>query len=102
MFDHVGIYASNLERSKVFYEAVLPPLGYELLEDNEAGESRWALSAPSVQAVDSFHAAGLGAGGTDNGTPGPRATPRPYYAAFLLDPDGNNVEAGFRERRGKP
>jgi len=125
MFDHVGLYASNFERSKAFYGAVLPPLGYNLLEDNQAGERRWlvfgaappppffvvawfpdrsvqpihfAFSAPSARAVDSFHAAGLAAGGTDNGAPGPRATPRPHYAAFLLDPDGNNVEAGFRER----
>jgi catechol 2,3-dioxygenase-like lactoylglutathione lyase family enzyme len=85
MFDHVGIYASNLDRSKMFYEAA------PLIEDNKAGESRWlvfgaappppffvvawspdrsvqpihlAFSASSARAVDSFHAAGLGAGGT--------------------------------------
>ena len=42
------------------------------------------------------HTAGVSAGGTDNGAPGPRTAEYPYYAAFLLDPDGNNVEAGFR------
>ncbi len=53
-----------------------------------------AFAAQDRQAVDRFHAAGMKAGGRDNGAPGPRADYGPkYYAAFLLDPDGNNVEA---------
>ena len=57
-----------------------------------------ALQAPSREAVEAFHRNALGAGGTDNGGPGLRGTPElPYYAAFALDPDGNNVEAGIRE-----
>jgi catechol 2,3-dioxygenase-like lactoylglutathione lyase family enzyme len=57
-----------------------------------------ALTAMDRKAVDAFHAAGLEAGGIDNGAPGLRQTAgRGYYAAFLLDPDGNNIEAGVRE-----
>ena len=123
MFDHVGVHVSDYEASKGFYSSTLPGLGYELLQENEAGGGRWlvfgvgapapffvvawspdravqpvhlAFSAPSESAVDRFHAAGLSAGGKDNGQPGPRPGPSPYYAAYLLDPDGFNVEAGFR------
>ena len=123
MFDHVGIHVSDLETSKRFYSAILAELGYELLQENEAGGGRWlvfgtgavapflvvasspdravepvhlALVAPSPTSVDRFHAAGLAAGGRDHGAPGPRAGASPYYAAYLLDPDGLNVEAGFR------
>ena len=57
-----------------------------------------ALTAKDRKAVDAFHAAGLEAGGIDNGRPGPREGAWPgYYGAFLLDPDGNNIEAAFRE-----
>src|SRR5215510_8299726 len=130
MFDHVGIVASDLERGKRFYEAVLEPLGHRLLEDHTqpdgtgwlvfgtgrpqspffvvaAGRpSFWAagheparspihvaFSAPSKDAVDRFHAAGLSRGVRSNGEPGIRR--KPYYCAFLIDPDGNNVEAGL-------
>lgn len=55
-----------------------------------------AFEAPSDDAVDRFHAAGLVRGGVDNGPPGARAARTPWYAAYLLDPDGNNVEDGFR------
>ena len=56
------------------------------------------LKAPDRAAVDRFHQAALAAGGRDNGAPGPRGpTEMKYYAAFVLDPDGNNVEAGIRE-----
>ena len=123
MFDHVGIHVSDFEASRRFYCAVLPELGYELLQDNEAGGGRWlvvgtgpgapffvvawdpahrvepvhlAFVAPSESAVDAFHAAGLASGGADHGAPGPRPGPWPYYAAYLHDPDGLNVEAGFR------
>jgi len=55
-----------------------------------------AFVAPNREAVDAFHRAGLQNGGRDNGAPGPRRSSTEYYAAFLVDPDGNNVEAGFR------
>jgi catechol 2,3-dioxygenase-like lactoylglutathione lyase family enzyme len=60
-----------------------------------------AFAAQSRAAVDAFHTAALQAGGTDNGPPGLRGGGYPpgYYAAFVLDPDGNNMEAVFRERR---
>lgn len=55
-----------------------------------------AFSAPDKAAVDAFYQAGLAAGGRDNGAPGPREGAGNYYGAFLLDPDGNNIEACFR------
>ncbi len=56
-----------------------------------------AFVAPSQQAVDDFHRAALAAGGRDNGPPGPRTTGQEsYYGAFVLDPDGNNIEACYR------
>jgi catechol 2,3-dioxygenase-like lactoylglutathione lyase family enzyme len=57
-----------------------------------------AFSAPDRASVDAFHKAALANGGTDNGAPGPRGPAEmKYYGAFALDPDGNNIEAGFRE-----
>ena len=116
MFDHVGLRVSNLDTSLKFYEAALAPLGHvagpkganyaglgprdapalwlHLVEPGKTGAAHLAFSAASRAAVDKFHAAGLEAGGRDNGAPGPRADYGPtYYAAFLVDPDGNNVEA---------
>lgn len=55
-----------------------------------------AFTADSASAVDAFYHAGLEEGGTDHGKPGPRSSSTPYYAAYLIDPDGNNVEAGYR------
>ena len=55
-----------------------------------------AFRAPDAAAVDAFHAAALAAGGRDNGPPGPRSGFKRYYAAFVLDPDGNNIEAAIR------
>jgi len=55
-----------------------------------------AFVATNREAVDAFHRAGMQNGGRDNGAPGPRRSSTDYYAAFLIDPDGNNVEAGFR------
>lgn len=120
MLDHVGIEVSDLARSKAFYERALAPLGIELLmeldsaagfgKDTEHGPkpffwigargrpavsgSHFAFGVRSTDEVDAFHAAALAAGGTDNGAPGPRPIYHPgYYGAFVLDPDGNNVEA---------
>jgi catechol 2,3-dioxygenase-like lactoylglutathione lyase family enzyme len=115
MFDHIGFGVSDYQRSKAFYESTLAPLGITLVSehtDQAAGFGRdektfWVESGrPVVSAlhvaftveergiVDAFHAAGLEAGGTDNGGPGLRPIYHPnYYAAFILDPDGNNIEA---------
>lgn len=62
-----------------------------------------AFRATSREAVDAFHRAGLAAGGTDNGAPGLRSGgyPSGYYAAFLVDPDGNNIEAVYRDTEGQ-
>jgi catechol 2,3-dioxygenase-like lactoylglutathione lyase family enzyme len=116
MFDHIGLKVKNLSASTRFYEAALGALGHELGPKDDAyaglgpaGEpALWlyraegpaspgvhvAFQAKSRAAVDAFHARGLAAGGRDNGAPGLRADYAPsYYAAFLIDPDGNNVEA---------
>ena len=116
MYDHIGLRVRDLAASIRFYEAVLAPLGYSLdsRDDASAGfgppgaPALWlygaddaagrgahvAFRAATREAVDRFHAAGLGAGGRDNGAAGPRPDYGPtYYAAFLTDPDGNNVEA---------
>jgi len=117
MYDHIGLKVKDLAASRRFYEAALAPLGHVLgSHDDEsyaglgpAGEpALWlyaakdakgpgthvAFRAPDHAAVAAFHKAGLKAGGTDNGGAGARADYSPtYYAAFLIDPDGNNVEA---------
>jgi catechol 2,3-dioxygenase-like lactoylglutathione lyase family enzyme len=115
MFDHVGLRVRDLEASARFYAAVLAPLGHVLGPRDEAsagfgpagspalwlhategagGGVHVAFKAANPDVVARFHAAGLEAGGRDNGGPGPRPDYGPtYYAAFLIDPDGNNVEA---------
>jgi catechol 2,3-dioxygenase-like lactoylglutathione lyase family enzyme len=115
MYDHIGLRTKNIDASVRFYTAALAPLGYELCARDESGAgfgpagapALWlypasgegsrahvALHAPNHAAVDRFHSGGLAAGGRDNGAPGLRADYSPkYYAAFLIDPDGNNIEA---------
>lgn len=115
MYDHIGLKVKDVEASARFYAAALEPLGCKLQSQDDSGAgfgpegetglylyrakgtgpgTHVALRAPDRAAVDRFHAAGLEAGGRDNGKPGLRADYSPtYYAAFLLDPDGNNVEA---------
>ena len=117
MLDHVGFTVTDYERSKAFYAKALAPLGLTLLMEpsgraagfGEGGkpffwiETRGpavqrglhvAFAVESRETVDAFHAAALAAGGTDNGAPGVRAIYHPtYYGAYVLDPDGNNVEA---------
>lgn len=123
MIDHTGYYVSNLALSRAFYDAALAPLGHRIRRDlgsavgygsdaqaasgGDPAGAFWiaegtpqeprvhlAFTADTHEQVRAFHAAALAAGGRDNGPPGYR--PRyhdHYYAAFVLDPDGYNVEA---------
>jgi catechol 2,3-dioxygenase-like lactoylglutathione lyase family enzyme len=123
MIDHVGFPVSDYARSRAFYERALAPLGYALImevtaDHTESGSPAagfgkdgkpdfWiggeggldgilhvAIAAADRAAVDAFHRTALAAGGKDNGAPGVRAHYHPnYYGAFVLDPDGHNVEA---------
>ncbi len=116
MYDHIGLRVKSLEASVRFYESALRALGHVVASRDEAGAGIGPAGAPALwlharaespsggahiafrassrTAVDTFHRDGLKAGGRDNGRPGVRADYAPtYYAAFLLDPDGNNVEA---------
>ena len=111
MFDHVGLPVTDLDASAAFYRAVLAPLGFaQTAADGEYVEFgalalgqgdapqplHFAFIAETREAVDAFHAAGIAAGYRDNGPPGLRHYAADYYAAYLLDPDGHNVEAVHR------
>jgi catechol 2,3-dioxygenase-like lactoylglutathione lyase family enzyme len=123
MIDHVGFAISDYERGKAFYTKALAPLGYALIMEVAAkdtasgypaagfgiggkpdfwigGEGKLekplhiAIAAKDRASVDAFHRAALAAGGRDNGAPGLRPHYHPnYYGAFVLDPDGHNIEA---------
>ena len=122
MLDHLGLAVADLARSRVFYEAALRPIGIELLMEVTAAQTGhgnglgfgangkpffWigdrspasagvhvAFAVPTRALVDAFHTVALAAGGQDNGAPGLRPHYHPnYYGAFVLDPDGNNIEA---------
>lgn len=118
LIDHIGLVVRDIEASRRFYKAVLAVL--EIPVGGEADDYFWAdelfvstadspaaagkltgrhhiaFQARDRAMVDAFHAAGLESGGVDNGKPGERPHYHPgYYAAFLLDPDGNNIEAVF-------
>lgn len=126
MIDHTGIGVADVARSAAFYDAALGALGLHSAMQLPATDGsdavgygvdypvfridrfhphsikqHTAFTAQSRAEVDAFHAAALKAGGTDNGSPGLRDTgngcPPGYYAAFVLDPDGNNMEAVVHE-----
>jgi catechol 2,3-dioxygenase-like lactoylglutathione lyase family enzyme len=127
MIDHVSVCVRDLDRAARFYQSVLGTIGYQKLREQphtigfgktypefwinhrpqmtplerDSG-SHVAVRAPSVQAVDEFHAAALAEGGECDGPPGPRPEYSPgYYAAFIRDPDGNRIEAvTFRKMQG--
>jgi catechol 2,3-dioxygenase-like lactoylglutathione lyase family enzyme len=118
MLDHLGFAVADFPRSRAFYAAALAPLGMTVHSEGEGwamfgpagrpllwiggrdiagpppGRIHYAFAASDRAAVDAFHAAALAAGGHDNGAPGVRAQYHPnYYAAFVIDPDGHNIEA---------
>ena len=115
MLDHVGLRVSDMAASRAFYERALAPLGYSVQMDfgtvalgfgrdpkpdfwlypsAQPGQLHLAFGAPDRATVDAFHAAALAAGATCNGPPGLRPQYHPnYYGAFVLDPDGVNLEA---------
>ena len=122
MIDHTGLDVSDPARSRRFYEAALAPLGYKVLMEipvqftggavvfgmgvppkpdfwihqgtPQQPRVHIAFTAANKAVVQAFHEAALTAGGRDNGPPGPRPHYHPnYYGAFILDPDGHNIEA---------
>jgi catechol 2,3-dioxygenase-like lactoylglutathione lyase family enzyme len=115
MLDHLAIGVRDLAASRAFYEAALAPLGFGVVMESDsvvafgpparpifwlrgdrdpAAGIHIAFEAGARERVDAFHAAGLAAGGEDNGKPGLRPQYHPhYYGAFIYDPDGNNTEA---------
>jgi catechol 2,3-dioxygenase-like lactoylglutathione lyase family enzyme len=111
LFDHVHLRVADLETSKRFYEAVLQALGLELSGSGDeyfaadelfvsadgppTGNLHFAFQAADEATVRRFHEAALAAGGRDNGAPGEREYHPGYFAAYALDPDGNNVEAVY-------
>ena len=125
MIDHLGFPVSDYARSKAFYERALAPLGYTLIMEVQQNEHDakaagfgangkpdfWiggeggleralhvAITAKDRASVDAFYQAAIAAGGKDNGAPGIRAHYHPnYYAAFVLDPDGHNIEVVCHE-----
>jgi catechol 2,3-dioxygenase-like lactoylglutathione lyase family enzyme len=117
VIDHVTLRVSDFQASKTFYETVLAPVGYaEPWSDDEQRAADWgdlsisqdemplsenvhiAFAARNRDEVHEFHRVALEAGYRDNGPPGERRYHKGYYAAFVLDPDGNNVEAVFHDR----
>lgn len=117
LIDHLQLVVNDLAAAKRFYLAALAaleiPMGGEgddyfwadelfvsskdspAAQGHATGRGHFAFQAKSRDQVDAFHAAAVAAGGRDNGAPGPRPYHPGYYAAFVLDPDGNNVEAVF-------
>lgn len=126
MIDHVQLVVEDLPRSKRFYLATFAAIGVPIggegpdffwadelfvstassraAAGKKTGRVHLAFQAEDRAAVERFHRDGLAAGGTDNGAPGERAYHPGYYAAFLIDPDGNNIEVvhhGLAKRSAK-
>ena len=117
LIDHLQLVVRDLDASRRFYQAVLDVLGIPIGGAGEGyfradelfvstadsvaaggvltGRHHLAFQARDAAMVDAFHRAALASGGTDNGGPGPRPYHPGYYAAFVLDPDGNNIEAVY-------
>jgi catechol 2,3-dioxygenase-like lactoylglutathione lyase family enzyme len=112
LFDHVHLRVRDVDASRRFYRAVFESLGrpdvlvegngffhadelYVDRADGPVSHVHLAFQAADQAAVQAFHRAALAAGGRDNGAPGERAYHPGYYAAFVFDPDGNNIEAVF-------
>ncbi|UBF24630.1 VOC family protein [Kovacikia minuta CCNUW1] len=115
MFDHIGLSVGNLGQSIAFYTTALAPLGIRVVKQGEGWAAMgkadrvefWldtfgtkqlpmhiAFAAENREQVRAFYAGALSAGGRDNGSPGIREIYHPnYYGAFVIDPDGHNVEA---------
>jgi catechol 2,3-dioxygenase-like lactoylglutathione lyase family enzyme len=130
VIDHIGVGVRDFEESLDFYSRALGPLGFERVafidadnrsagfgvhgrddfwihEGRPTGRMHVAFAAEPRDAVDAFHAAALEAGARDNGAPGVRAEySDTYYAAYVLDPNGNNIEAVFHgdapSQKGQP
>jgi catechol 2,3-dioxygenase-like lactoylglutathione lyase family enzyme len=129
MLDHLGITVLDFERSVAFYKKALAPLSITVIKELTAADTGanahvgfgcegkpffWisdaaqprgilhiAFRAANRSAVEAFYRAALAAGGRDNGPPGPRKHYHPnYFGAFVLDPDGNNVEAVCHQQPG--
>jgi catechol 2,3-dioxygenase-like lactoylglutathione lyase family enzyme len=117
LIDHIQLVVRDLERSKVFYRAALDAIGIPISGETSdfffsdelcvstkssqaasgelTGRTHLAFQANDREAVDRFHRDAIAAGGKDNGKPGERPYHPGYYAAFVLDPDGNNVEVVY-------
>lgn len=117
MIDHVKLFVGDYERSLAFYEAALSPISYQVMitrpgqaglgidfphfwieQTSQPTTAHVAFRVADRATVDAFHAAALAAGASDNGAPGLRPEYHPaYYSAFVLDPDGSNIEAVCHE-----
>jgi catechol 2,3-dioxygenase-like lactoylglutathione lyase family enzyme len=117
LIDHLQLVVRDLKASKAFYAAVFKTLGIPMAGEGDdyfwadelfvstresgaaqgelTGRTHLAFQAASREAVDAFHRAAVAAGGKDNGKPGERSYHPGYYGAFVIDPDGNNIEAVF-------
>jgi catechol 2,3-dioxygenase-like lactoylglutathione lyase family enzyme len=131
LLDHISITVRDLERAKPSYLAVMSALGarvtsersgaigfgernrpnddvhtyfsvFESLAASPDARRHWCLRAASTEEVDAFHAAGLNSGGTSDGSPGRREYHLGYYAAFLIDPEGNRIEAVYHHADSAP
>ncbi len=120
MLAHIGVYVNDIEKAKTFYVPALLPLGYILISEfpewsviglgtngiadfwvsqrEATHNAHIAITAADKSSVDAFYTAAIAAGATDNGAPGYRTEYSPgYYAAFVIDPFGNNFEAVFHD-----